>query len=117
MTGLVQGVHYAHRAAWVLFKGPIPLGLQVLHSCDNSSCVNPDHLWLGTNDDNVVDKMNKGRHRSNSAALRAFSDEEVQAIREEHASGLSYRKIAQKRGTGAFVVLCAVRGLQAYSRS
>lgn len=52
----------AHRVAYVLANGPIPDGLQVLHRCDNPPCVNPTHLFLGTNGDNHADKLAKGRH-------------------------------------------------------
>jgi HNH endonuclease len=52
----------AHRVAWTKFRGPIPEGLQVLHRCDNPGCVNPDHLFLGTDGDNMHDKQGKGRH-------------------------------------------------------
>jgi hypothetical protein len=51
----------AHRVAWELFNGPIPIGLSVLHHCDNILCVNPVHLFLGTQADNVHDCQTKGR--------------------------------------------------------
>lgn len=52
----------ASRASYALAYGPIPDGLWVLHRCDTPACVRPDHLFLGNNDDNVRDKMAKGRH-------------------------------------------------------
>ncbi len=51
----------AHRVAYAIFKGPIPAGLLVCHKCDVRSCVNPQHLFLGTYLDNNLDKIRKGR--------------------------------------------------------
>jgi len=53
----------AHRLAWIAERGPIPLGMNVLHTCDLPECVNTGHLFLGTQAANVTDKMVKGRHR------------------------------------------------------
>lgn len=53
----------SHRVAWEFANGPIPPGMQVLHRCDNPPCCNPAHLWIGTPQDNMSDKMNKGRGR------------------------------------------------------
>lgn len=54
----------AHRVAWQMAHGPISPNLHVLHRCDNPPCVNPAHLFLGTNHDNVIDRHTKGRSKN-----------------------------------------------------
>lgn len=56
-----------HRLEWTMINGDIPEGMGVLHKCDNPPCINIDHLFLGTNKDNVDDRVSKGR--SNNGRL------------------------------------------------
>jgi hypothetical protein len=61
----------AHRASWELFVGTIPKGMLVLHKCDNPPCVNPEHLFLGTHQDNSDDKCAKNRQFRSRGELSA----------------------------------------------
>lgn len=60
-AGRGMPIESAHRVVWVLTFGPIPEGKFVLHRCDNKLCVNPKHLWIGTQADNMRDMKKKGR--------------------------------------------------------
>lgn len=62
----------AHRIAYQICKGDIPKGMYVLHSCDNPRCVNPDHLSVGTQKDNIKDMFQKGRSRSQRRRLNSL---------------------------------------------
>lgn len=60
-AGQGRGASRAHRIAYELTMGPVPDGLLVLHRCDNPSCVNPDHLYVGTHRDNADDREARSR--------------------------------------------------------
>jgi hypothetical protein len=83
----------AHRVAYELLVGPIPQGKNVLHHCDNPTCVNPEHLFLGDQFDNAHDSMTKGRR------VVKFTLKQVREIREKYQDGKTMQVIASEYGT------------------
>jgi len=79
------GYTYAHRWAYEKFYGPIPAGLFVMHTCDNPPCINPSHLRLGTNSDNIKDSVTKGRFRRRKAVCRCGRPYDTTLIRGKKA--------------------------------
>lgn len=105
---LYKGTNWqAHRAAWSVWRGDIPGKMQVLHKCDVPSCINPDHLFLGTNDDNVADRVAKGRSsrqggaKGEDHALCVLSWEQVEDIR---SSNKTQQTLADEFGTSRSLI-------------
>lgn len=124
---------YVHRFSYALHIGPIPEGLHVLHRCDRPNCVRPDHLFVGTNLDNVRDAMRKGRLSKppeNRAVLAQWwkahpdryckgethghaklTEEQVRIIRQRERDGESQYALAREFGVSQSVIYRTCRRL------
>lgn len=83
---------YAHRVAWERENGPVPEGMCVLHHCDNRACVNVEHLFLGTKQDNTQDMLQKDRWSPPMRKLKACEVEEIRRLR---GLGVKVKLLAQ----------------------
>jgi hypothetical protein len=95
----------AHRASWILNRGPIPDGVMVCHKCDNRICVNPDHLYLGTNADNMRDRSQRGYVHQ-----MRLDEAKVREMRQLRQQGWSWRKLAARYGVHHNAVVDATMG-------
>ena len=85
-----------HRVVYEQHNGPIPKGMVVMHTCDNRQCINIDHLRLGTQQDNITDAVNKGRHcHGTTHGANKLTEAEVLEIR---ASTATQRNLAIEYG-------------------
>lgn len=83
-----------HRVAWETRNGPIPEGGQINHPCNNTSCINPDHLYLGDQFDNMQDTVEAGNH-----AMQKLTWADVRVIRDEYEPRkITYKKLADRYG-------------------
>ncbi len=104
----------AHRYSWMLVNGTIPEGMHICHACDVRACVRPDHLFLGTHQDNMTDMVKKGRStlgdrngsrkhpesypRGESCYQTILSSEDVRQIRKRRAAGEKGIHLASEYG-------------------
>lgn len=104
----------AHRLAWSLLGGSLPAGLHACHKCDTPACVNPAHIFLGTDADNAADKTRKGRGgygvtRGEKNPRTQATDEKVVTIRALSDSGMSAPRIAAQLSLPVYVVRTIAR--------
>lgn len=107
--------------SWEFANGPIPAGMKICHTCDNPPCVNPAHLFVGTDADNMADMARKGRAsknltkvytRGNEHHNAKLTDEQVGELRREYeAGGTSQSRLAVKFGVSQALVSKIVRGM------
>lgn len=101
-VGIGKGkVGRAHRISYQEFVGPIPAGFLVLHRCDNPSCINPEHLFVGTQKDNMQDMWKKGRgpirnHKRDKNPAAKLNNEKVIEILKLLENGTQQKNIAKQ---------------------
>ena len=103
----------AHRLSWHLYNGAdIPVGMVVMHSCDRPGCVNPEHLSIGTNRDNIQDRFAKGRsargEANGRAKLRECDVREMRRLRRDEST--TYAALGLRFGVALQVAYRAVKG-------
>ena len=81
----------AHRAAWLIYNGEIPEGMQVLHTCDIGICVNPEHLRLGTHTENMREMVQRGRHNNGSHERAGYGHWNSLFTEQEHTEMVRLR--------------------------
>ena len=102
----------AHRLSWELANGDIPDGLFVCHHCDNPACVRPDHLFLGTNGDNMRDMVSKGRSTARERNPQAkLTMPGARLIRQRYSEGgITYKQLAVDFNVSRPAIAFVIRG-------
>lgn len=105
-------IELTHRASWRMLVGDIPRGGLILHRCDNPRCVNPDHLFIGTQADNVADMWDKGRARPGKSAGESHGRSKLteQNVREIRVSGDNGSELASRYGVSTSVIYSVLKG-------
>ena len=112
MGGRAGKIEPSHRIAWELFRGPIPPDLNVCHHCDNPPCVNPDHLFLGTQKDNIRDAFAKDRMPRREERTQAkMTTEAANKIRRLYAAGgITQAQLAEQFGISQALISMIISG-------
>lgn len=103
----------ANRLSYEIHKGEIPKGMEVCHSCDNPSCVNPDHLWLGTHKDNIRDCHKKGRAnicKGSKKPQSKLTEKDVLEIREKYNNPYTSSELSKIYGVCKKNILTILHG-------
>lgn len=102
------------RLVYEIYKGVSPGKFQVCHNCDNPRCINPDHLWLGTNADNMKDKTDKNRQlKGSKIAASKLTEDIVIQVKDLLIEGkLTFREIANRFGVGCNTISRINNGTQ-----
>lgn len=109
-------LEYGHRLSFEIHYGPVPDGLDVMHSCDNPPCVNPAHLSAGTRLANIRDCIRKGRASHHNPArgtrqhLARLTDADVVKARKMRAKGMIYQEVARHFGVAKSTIMAAIKG-------
>lgn len=101
------GTFYAHRVSWEIHNGPIPEGANVCHHCDSPACVKPDHLFLGSQKQNVQDMDRKGRRGSvgpQAGTTGKLSKKEVLSLMDMYSQGYKQDQLAKVFGVSRATV-------------
>jgi hypothetical protein len=100
-----------HRFVWELENGSIPADMEVCHHCDNPGCVNPSHLFLGTQTDNMADMMSKVRQARGSRHSQAkLTEAQVIEIRRRYVRGvITYKMLAAEYGVGPATIALIIQ--------
>jgi len=105
-----NGTIRAHRFIYEFLNGKQPPGICICHKCDNPPCVNPDHLFLATQLENIKDRVNKGRSsRGETHPHSKLTPNDVLEIRSNYIPNVvSMRKLAKKYGVTCTTIMCVL---------
>ena len=102
----------SHRISYELFFGEIPKNLSVLHKCDNRGCVRPDHLFLGTQVENIQDAVHKKRMAFGSRSARSkLTEYTVRKIKDLYSNGVNQVRLAYRFNVSQPSISLIVRGI------